>query len=195
MFLDPNPSLKPEKVWSYQAGIESNLTDFLWVKATVFRHDLDDALVKELYAAGPPSYNDLFFKTGEVKRQGFELEAETAPMHNISVRAGFAYVDKKADDISTTNYAANIAIKYDDRRSFMALLSGHYIWWDVPAEDMAKYSSFIWDLNMKKKIYSYGRTNTELFLTGHNIFSGSQYSRGDQKNPGMWVEAGLRVKF
>ena len=195
LFLDPNPSLDPEKVWSYQAGIESSFTDFLWVKATVFRHDLDDALVKELYAAGPPSYNDLFFNNGEVKRQGFELEAETAPLYNISVRAGFAYVEKETDENTRTNYAANIAIKYDDRRSFMALLSGHYIWWDLPAEDMAKYSSFIWDLNMRKKIYSYGRTNTELFLTGHNIFSGSQYASGEYKNPGMWVEAGLRVKF
>ena len=195
LFLDPNPSLNPEKVWSYQAGIESSLTDLLWVKATVFYHELDDAFVKELYAAGPPSYNDLILNNGEIKRLGFELEAETAPLYNISAKAGFAYVEKNTDDTSLTNYAANLAIKYDDKRSFMALLAGHYIWWDLPAEDMAKYSTFIWDLNMRKKIYSYGRVNTELFLTGHNIFSGAQYSRGEYKNPGRWIEAGIRVKF
>jgi vitamin B12 transporter len=191
--LDPNPSLKPETVWSYQAGVESSLTDLLWVKATVFRHDLDDAL--EPVAGGPPSYNNHFTNKGKVKRQGFELEAETAPLYNISVRAGFAYVDKKTDESSLTNYTANIAIKYDDKRSFMTLLTGHYIWWDLPAEDMARYSSFIWDLNARKKIYSYGRTNTELFLTGHNIFSASQYSNGKYKNPGRWIEGGLRVNF
>jgi vitamin B12 transporter len=195
LFLDPNPSLKPEKVWSYQAGVESALTELLWIKATVFRHDIDDALVKELYAAGPPSYNDLVFNKGEVRRQGIEIEAETAPFYNISLKTGFAYVDKKTEGDSLTNYAINIAAKYDDKRSFMALLSGHYIWWDLQKEVMAKYSTFIWDLNLRKKICICGKTNTDLFLTGHNIFSGAQYSSGDYKNPGRWIEAGLRIRF
>ncbi|HDH53418.1 MAG TPA: TonB-dependent receptor, partial [Nitrospirae bacterium] len=34
LFLDPNPDLKPERVWSYQAGVESWAAEYLRVKAT-----------------------------------------------------------------------------------------------------------------------------------------------------------------
>ncbi len=49
-FLDPNPDLKPEEVWSYQAGLESNITDYILAKATVFYHDLKNLLIKESFA-------------------------------------------------------------------------------------------------------------------------------------------------
>jgi len=45
LFLDPNLSLEPERVWSYQAGVESAAFRYLWVKATIFRHELENALV------------------------------------------------------------------------------------------------------------------------------------------------------
>jgi len=40
-----------------------------------------------------------------------------------------------------------------------------------------------------------GKTAAELFLTAHNLFNGSQYTFGDSKNPGRWIEAGIRFKF
>ncbi len=197
-FLDPNLSLKPEKVWSYQTGIESSVTDYLWVKAILFYHDMEDAIVREPFGGGPPAFNDIFVNKGSIKRKGIELEAETVQLYNISLKAGFAYVKKKfsQDSEDTDNYLYNIVLKYDDRKSFMAQLFGHYIWWDIknPAQN-AKYSAFIFDLNLRKKIYSTEKTNTEMFLTLHNIFNGSQYTIEDQKNPGRWIEAGLRLKF
>lgn len=197
LFLDPNPSLKPEKVWSYQAGVESGVADCLWVKATVFRHDLRRSLVREPFAAGPPSFNDLFFNKGNIRRQGVELVAETVPFYNISLKAGFANVHIKSSHLTdTTNlYAYNLGIKYDDRKSFMAQVFGHYIWWDLDESTMAKYNTFIWDLNLHKKIYSTEKTNTELFLTVHNIFNGSHYTVGDAKNPRRWAEVGVRFRF
>ncbi len=193
VFLDPNPDLKSESVWSYQVGLESNMTDFLWVKATLFRHDLRDALTPVLQTSG----NSIVTNNGDVRRQGVELEAETVPFFNISLKAGFAYVNKKPSEEpeSTVNYAYNLSIKYDDRKTFMAQLFGHYVWWDLREGDAAKYDTFIWDLNMRKGVYSTGKINTEFFATAHNIFNGSYYTFGDQKNPRRWIEAGLRVKF
>jgi len=198
LFLDPNPSLKPERVWSYQAGVESGLTDYLWVKATIFYHDVKDAIVKELYAGGAPAFNDLYLNKGNIRRRGFELEAETTPFYNFSLKAGFAYVKKEflEDGEDADRYACNVSLKYDDRRSFMAQLFGHYIWWDIkdPADE-AKYNAFIWDLNLRKKLFPTGKTNTELFFTLHNIFNGSQYTFDGYINPDRWAEGGLRVKF
>ncbi len=196
IFLDPNPLLKPEKVWSYQAGIESGVTDYLWVKATVFRHDLSNNIVRSPLAGGPPLFNDLTVNQGDIRRQGAELEADTVPFHNFSLRAGFAYVkiEPSLRD-SLVNYAYNIGIRYDDKKSLETQLFGHYVWWNADGALNGQYNAFIWDLNVRKKICSTEMTDTELFLTAHNLFNGSQYASGEMKNPRRWVDAGLRFKF
>ncbi len=194
LLTDPNPSLKPEKVWSYQAGVESSVTDYLWLKATLFQYSLSGNIQK--VGGAPPPWYRWEANTGDIGRHGFELEAETAPVYNMSLKAGVAYVmvmPQGADH--TGNYEYNLSLKYDDKKSFRAELFGHYIWWDMPSGQAANYNAFVWDLNLAKKIYSTPKTATEIFMTAHNIFNGSQYSFGDQKNPGRWVEAGVRFKF
>jgi len=197
LFLDPNPSLDPEEVWSYQAGVESAALRYLWVKATVFRHEMEDALVLEPFGGGPPAFNDLIINNGDIRRQGFELEAETVPLYNLSLVAGFAYVDlEPANERGATGiYTYNVGFRYDDKESFRAQLFGHYVWWDLDAFAQADYDDFIWDLNLNKKIWSKEKAAAELFLTAHNIFNGSQYTFGESKNPERWVEAGIRVSF
>ncbi|MCP4692911.1 MAG: TonB-dependent receptor, partial [Desulfobacterales bacterium] len=44
LFLDPNPSLDVEKVWSFQAGVESRALKYVWLKATAFHHEIEDAI-------------------------------------------------------------------------------------------------------------------------------------------------------
>jgi vitamin B12 transporter len=212
LFLDPNPDLKSESVWSYQAGIESGVCDFLWVKATAFYHDLKDAIVKVPFAGGPPgcsglACNDLFENVGKVRRHGFELEAETAPFHNFSLKAGFAYVHTKTSTDSETvtvpppnaAYEYNVAVKYEDPANLMVQLFGHYGWWNLndPGfnDPLTKYNDFVWDLNLRKRVYTCGKTSAEVFLTGHNLLNGSQYALSLAKNPTRWVEGGLRFKF
>ena len=144
----------------------------------------------------PGVCNDLFFNQGNIRREGIELEAETVPFYNFSFKAGFAYVNINPSDGDTTvNYAYNLGLKYDDRKSFMAQVFGHYVWWNTPGEAMAKYNGFVCDLDASKKIYSTGKVGFEIFAAAHNIFNASQYTFGDQKNSGRWAEAGLRVKF
>jgi vitamin B12 transporter len=190
---EPNPSLKPEKVWSFQAGVETGITDYLWFKATAFRHELKDLMVSERISASRSS----IFNRGAMRRQGMEFEAETAPFHYISLNAGYTFVrTEPPQSIGNSDiYQYNLGVKYDDRKSFVADLFGHYVWSDLPATNMAKYSAFIWDLNLRKKLYSTERTNAEIFVTAHNLFSGSQYSTSNYINPQRWLEAGLRFKF
>ena len=197
LFTDPNPSLDPEEVWSYQAGVETSVINYLWLKATIFHHDLKNALVLDYYGGGPPAYNDIFINKGKVRRNGLEIEAETVPIYNMSMSAGFAYIDiDPQNEIGASyNYTCNIGIRYDDKKSFRAELFGHYVWWDVDEYCMAEFDDFIWDLNLNKRIWSEEKAAAELFLTAHNIFNGSQYTYGDSKNPERWIEAGIRFKF
>lgn len=197
LFLDPNPSLEPEKVWSYQAGVESAALRYLWAKATVFRHDLENALKWVPFGGGPPAFNDLYVNYGKSRRQGIEVEAETVPLYNLTLRAGFAYVDLDPanENGSTGIHTWNVGLRYDDRESFRAQLFGRYVWWDLDPALQARYGDIIWDLNLSKKVYSRGKSAVEVFLSAHNIFNGYQYTFGDIVNPGRWVEAGTRISF
>jgi vitamin B12 transporter len=197
VFLDPNPNLEPETVWSYQLGLESAPARFLWFKAVLFHHELDNALERKLFAAGPPTFNDLVVNDGKVKRRGFEIEAEIRFPHNISLYSGFAYVDLKppneagADEI----YSSHLGLRYDDKTSFRAQLFGTYVQWDTDPRFGGSRDDFIWSLNLSKKIPVKTVKRADVFATVHNIFNGEQYSLSDNKNPGRWVEAGIRIKF
>ena len=197
LFLDPNPSLDVEEIWSYQAGVETAAFKYFWLKTNFFRHEVDKAFVNVLYGGGPPSYNDLIVNRGERRRQGGELELETIPFHHFSLQAGFTYVhytpptEAKCRD----HYSYSLGLRYDDFKSFRAEIFGHYVWWDLNKYYQAKYDDFIWDLNLSKKIFSREKTASEFFLTAHNLLNGSQYTLGESKNPRRWVEAGIRVKF
>ena len=176
--------LELEEIWSYQAGVETDAINYLWLKATVFHHEQKNALVNCI-------------NKGKKRRNGLEIEAETVPVYNTSMSAGFAYVDIDPTDEKgiSYNYACNIGIRYDDKKSFMAELFGHYLWWDFGESIIAEYDDFIWDLNLNKRIWSKEKAATELFFTAHNIFNGSHYTSYEYKNPETWIEAGIRFKF
>ncbi|MEW6602013.1 MAG: TonB-dependent receptor, partial [Nitrospirota bacterium] len=192
---------------------ESSVTEYVWAKTTAFYHELDNAIQKAYYESGPPLYNDLFINYGKIRRKGIELEAETAPFNNVSLKAGFLYVRTTSgapppaapapfpapapapSNDAIDLYAYNIGIKYEEKNSLTAGLFGHLTWWDELEDSGAIYKNIIWDINIRKKIFSTEMTNTELFFTAHNIFSASYYTMADFKNPQRWVEGGARVTF
>lgn len=193
LFLSPNPSLKHERVWSYQAGVESTAVPYLWMKGTIFYHDLDNEIIRDARGAGPPTNDDLFVNRGSRRSQGLELEGETVPIHNLSASAGVGYVNIKSSNEtrSRDRYTYDIGLKYDDRKSFHAQVFGHYIWWGLDGD----YSGWIWDLNLSQKIFETKQVVSKLFMTAHNLLNGDQYPDVDKKNPERWLEAGISITF
>ncbi|MBN2223902.1 MAG: TonB-dependent receptor, partial [Deltaproteobacteria bacterium] len=196
LFLDPNSSLDEETVWSYQAGFETAALKHLWIKINLFRHELDDFLVTEWGGGGPPTYNDIVVNNGEVRRQGFELEAETVPFHHFSLLVGFSYVHftPSTGEDSEDIYEYTVGMRYDDADTLYAELFGHYVWWDNHIPLSASYDDFIVDLNLTKRVYLQGKTAVYLFSTAHNLLNGFQYLN-ESKNPRRWMEAGVRITF
>ncbi|OHB27560.1 MAG: hypothetical protein A2X79_05040 [Desulfuromonadaceae bacterium GWB2_53_15] len=193
IFLLANPALKTEYGWSYQAGLESGIADAVQVKGSLFRHDTTN----EIFLDATNRFAKIYRNGGDITRQGYELEAESVPLYHLTLKLGHAYVHKSADSASEgiDNYSYMVAIKYDDRTSFMAQLMGNYVWWNLPAVQGAKYDTFIWDLALNKKIFTTDNTETEIFANVHNIFGGAYYTLNVQPNPGRWVEGGLRFRF
>jgi vitamin B12 transporter len=191
-----NSDLEMEKVWSYQAGIESSLLNWLWVKFSGFRHDLTDAIVKKDLPKDMFTYEN----RGKVRRQGVEAEVRTPAFYHISLFAGAMVMETK--DLKTDEsikeiptYTYDVGLKYDDEKSLKALLTGRRIWWNEPADFKAEYNAVIFDFNLAKSFYLKNGQVIELFLTAHNLFNGAQYWIDVYKNAGRWFEAGLRFNF
>jgi vitamin B12 transporter len=189
-----NRSLSSERGWSYQVGLESAVTDYCNVKATLFRHDTTKALVFDVPTK-------MYVNRGDVTRQGYELEAESVPFHGISLKTAHAYVhthlDPPADnaEAGADMYSYLVGVKYDDRISLSALLTGSYVWWGPLASNGGRYDTFIWDFTVNKKFHTTDKTILELFATVHNLFSGASYNQSALPNASRWVEGGLRFKF
>ncbi|MBI5639574.1 MAG: TonB-dependent receptor [Nitrospirae bacterium] len=193
-----NPDLKSEKVMSYQLGAETAILKQLWFKVAAFRHDIKDVITTD--STEDPVFPYTNVNKGKQRRQGVEVEFKTVPMYNMTLSAGATYVrikDLDADEEikNMPSYTYDIGLQYDDKKSFRALFKGHYIYWNSTADYNAEYSSLIIDANMIKKLYQQSGTVIEAFLTAHNIFDGKQYWVDAYKNPGRWLEGGLRVKF
>lgn len=199
-YFTANKDLKAEYGWSYQVGLESGLADLVNMKGTLFRHETSKAItIVNSYPATAINQDD-------ITRQGYELEADTVPLYNFSIKLGHAYAHVKGDTVQNgysnpyyDTYSWLAGVKYDDRSSFSALLSGRYVWWNLaptmPNYADPVYDTFIWDLTATKKFRLDESNSLETFLTVHNIFGGNYYTLSIYPNPGRWVEGGLRFKF
>jgi vitamin B12 transporter len=190
-YLSPNPDIKVEKVWSYQAGAETAELKYVWLKASFFRHDVSDIID----SSGVMSAN-----AGKQRRQGIEAEMKTFAWYNFWLSAGAIFVD--ARDVQTDQvikgiprYTYDVALNYDDKKSIKASIHGRYVWWNADADCYARYSSFIFDISAAKRIYTSSKHSFEIFAMGHNLFNGRQYKYDNYMNPRRWAEIGVRYKF
>ncbi|MBF0566473.1 MAG: TonB-dependent receptor [Nitrospirae bacterium] len=192
----PNPGLKVENVWSYQGGIETTMLQYVWLKLSLFRHDIDNG-IKALYLDS--QYHYTFLNNTKQRRQGLEFEVETFPVYHVVFNAGYAFVDAK-DFLTETRmpgvgrHTLDIGAKY--RGNFLtAYFWTHYIAWDSMAKGLSYGDrSFVFNLNLMKKLYQNGRNSVDIFLTGHNLFNASQYT-SNTDNPRRWIEGGIRLHF
>jgi vitamin B12 transporter len=192
-----NPELKPEEVWSYQAGLESGLLKYIWLKAAVFRHDIHDAIVAQDIDVDAGTWTVV--NKDKVRRQGVEFALKTMKIYNLTLSSAATFV--KSKNLTTGEeihefpaYTYDVSLKYDDEKSLRAFLKGRYVGWHQDSAANVK-SGMIVDVNAIKTIFKKQDRSCEIFLTGHNIFDGAQYSIDLFKNARRWIEAGVRYKF
>ncbi|MRR55647.1 MAG: TonB-dependent receptor [Deltaproteobacteria bacterium] len=197
-FSVANPDLMMEKVWSYSLGFETTLLRYVWLKTTLFRHDISELLGDEQL----PDGKFIVINQGKQRRQGVEVEMKTMPILNTSLSIGYTFVD--ATDLETgmtiplvARNIYDIGLQFDDRKSFTAFLKGRYIHWNGEPEDNGKYTAMIWDLHLAKKFFTFESElqAVEVFLSGHNLFNGAQYPAYPFRNTRRWFEGGVRFHF
>ena len=197
LFLDPNPNLEPESVWSYQLGLETNALRSGQVKINLFHYRLQDLMDREFYGGGPPAYNDIYINSDSATRHGVEVEFKSKPVFHFALSAGGAYVrtEPSPPDGSRELWNYNLTLEYDDKKSIRAFLRGNFVDWDLPASTGGNTDHILWDFTIQKKIVRDNKKQTALFFAAHNLFDGSQYLLSDDKNPSRWVEAGVKWEY
>jgi vitamin B12 transporter len=191
-----NPNLKPEKVISYHSGIETGILKYLWLKFSVFRHYIRDAVVSS--DIDEPPFSETVINKDEVRRQGGEVQFKTVPFYNVTFSGGAAFNrSKNLTDREVLKdvprYTYDFGVKYEDGKSWKAVLKGHYIWWN--SSNGGDYSSMVIDANVIKNIYKQNGRAADFFLTGHNIFDANQFKGIYYKFPHRWIEAGVKFRF
>ncbi len=184
-----------QQVWTVQSGFETSEIPYLWLKGTLFYNDtwkIEDP---------DTSVSPAIINLREQIKQGFEIEARTFPLYGFVLTGGYTFTD--ARDRDTNNrleqvpvHGAKLALNYDnDSVGLRGALTGNYVWWNAPSSASAKYSSIIWDLHLTQKLCPKSALSPELFLSVHNLFSGSQNVSFLYPNPSRWVEGGVRFRF
>jgi len=188
---NPNSGLKPEKVTSFQAGVENRSLSFLSLKLTGFVHHVTDAWVLDSDA-----WN--YKNGGSAERRGFEAEAETAPWHNLRLVANATYVRvTPAEEGAETTPATftNLILRYRDQAGWKGEVAGQYAWWDRGHLDNQQSDGLIWNMSLGRNVYSSDWLSCDLYAKVNNIFDGNATTDKFYPMPGRWLLAGMRVSF
>ena len=190
----PNTNGQLQKVRTIQGGIESGVVPYLWLKGTYFYNTL-----RNNQSGGSLTITNQ-------DRQGFEIEARTTPLYNVSLATGYTYLHaKNADtgeelktnsDQSVPSQVVKLALNYNKADlGLRGVLTGNYVWWNSPTGYQSE-SGMIWDLHLNWKLMPKSELSPELFFSGHNLFNGVQTTGTElYTNPSRWYDGGLRVRF
>jgi vitamin B12 transporter len=194
-----NENLKPETIWSYQAGVEANISNLLRAKLTLFYHDIDDILVEKVISF-PRAFTTE--NGGSARTVGGEFEIATNRFKGLSLEAGASYEQTKLLDFTDPLYESardvygfNGAVSFDAGRGLRATVKGHYFWWDMIDRWQSDSDGVIVDANVIKEVVKREGLTLDAFFTAHNIFNESSFSDFLHQNPDRWLEAGVRCSF
>jgi len=181
----------PAQIWTFQAGIESEAVPYLWLKGTWFYNHIWD--IQSFQANG--------FIYRKYDRQGFELEAKTAPVLGLSLSSGYTFTDTRDADShdrikGVPTHLVKVALNYSDNsRGTQGVFTGNYARLNMDDWALAHDSPMIWNLHLTQKLLPARELSPEIFFNVNNIFNGSQYWFYWFKNAPRWTEFGVRFKF
>lgn len=178
-----------ETLWRTQVGIETGDVPFLWLKLFGFYDRTSNVKLQLKF------YDQGVEKNHSLTREGFEIEAKTAPVFNTSFGLGYTYAhifNNDTDEVikglpkhhllASVNYRAH---------GTDAVLFARYINWNGESST----DQIVWDLLLSQRVFSFETGNANITFSARNIFNSSQQSSNIFANPPLRIDAGLLVNF
>lgn len=187
---------KPQEIKTIQAGFETGNIPYVWLKGTYFYN----ALRHGESGGTDPTITDQ-------NRQGFEVELRSTPVSGFSLGCGYTYLNAEDNETgkrlhtdssqSVPPHTAKLKLNYDNSSlGIRSTITGNYVWLNRADDKPMSDKGMIWDLHLNWKLFPAKELSPELFLSGHNLFNGSQTTNTDVYNSApRWFEGGMRVRF
>ncbi|WP_183362973.1 TonB-dependent receptor plug domain-containing protein [Geomonas limicola] len=185
----------PQRVITYQGGLETGEIPNLWLKGTYFYNNIWNVEVGNFDPTNPT------VNLRSQVKQGFEVEAHTVPVYNFALSSGYTYIDARDRDTGLRLYdvpehGVKLGLTYQNHPlGLTGILTGNYVRWFADPGNGARDHSTIFDLSLTQKLSPETEQSPELFFSVHNLFNDSQYLKDRWQNTGRWLEGGARFKF
>lgn len=98
LLTDKITEVGPSKTKQFEVGIKSDWIDNRLRFNFTYFHILSDNLSNAEYIAGTTTSTGYFYKAGDLKRDGIEVELNGRILPNLQVMLGYAYLNARYDD-------------------------------------------------------------------------------------------------
>lgn len=214
-YREANPNLKPEKLWSYDIGIERFLTECLWGKISFYQSFAEDYIGDRLtgtgiFGGGRTRYEYQLDNISEVEIYGIETELELSLYNHFTIFANYTYniseIKKDANNAALVGkyltqdprHSAHAGFRYQNPKIINFSLIGNYyadIYFDN--ENTLKDDGFFTlDLSASRKFLDQFTT----FINIENLFDeeypiSRSLTSGDTLAPGLVATLGVKFEF
>ncbi len=202
-----NFDLKPEKAWSYDAGVEYRYKDILLSKLTIFQINTEDMIDWKQMMINSTTYKYQPENYLEGISQGIEIEFNHKISKCINQAVNYTYGHSEGKDEQEDGYKvlkfsphhrANYKIKYNNDFGFGVVIAGDYVhkqWEQNGMAGMKLPSYTLLNIRITQKI-----SEAELFLGIDNITDKKYMDRTDGFGkpyplPGRTIFGGITLKF
>jgi len=200
----PNPDIRPERAWVYELGLESKPVSRLWMKFSLYRADVWDAISWATNEAGL-SYMKNFEK---FRRQGGELQLKINILEGLDFLASGAFNDivdratgKIVKDGDKARESFGLGIEYRNKKGFILSLKGYYDWWNAePTVYVDQLSQEVSVEPNDRKMLVDLKISQEFkylafFLNIHNLTNAKYWQDFFLPIPERYFEGGVTVKW
>jgi len=214
-YREANPDLDPEKIWSYDVGVERFLTDSLWGRLTFYQSFAKDYIGDRLtgtgtFSGGKTRYEYQLDNISEVDIHGVETELEWYALSDLTLFANYTFniseVKKDEDNGDLEgNYLPNDprhqvhwGFRYNNPKIVNVSVIGNYyadIYFDN--ENTLKESGyFTVDASVSRRFFN----RLTAYLNVENLFDEEypifrRQGRSDTIAPGLMVAGGIKIEL
>lgn len=197
-FTANNPDIRPERSMDYEAGIESEAVENLWLKFSVYRSDVRDGIITDVNDEG-------FFIKKNVERfrqQGFQFESNLKVTKETSLYFAAGYNDvedrmthEKVRNRGVTKPNYRLGLKVETPWGFLFHILGRYDRWDSSPDLDPNDRTFIFDGRLSQKIPLVRGVDGTFFFNAYNLTNSKYWMDSDFPLPERYFEGGVTIEF
>ncbi len=197
-YIRSNPNLDPETSWGFSLGVEGVIASGIWTSATLFRHDVEDMVVRvetNESIGGVPVRT--YENVQEAYTEGLELALKIVPTAASEINLSYTFLE-------TENKDTGKDLPYSPRHSLAVRLGYHGPWGLKTLVGVQFVDRVYSNTTNTKKIDSYWLTEAkiiknlskgwEIFVEVDNLFETS-YGEPSRDWAGRSVFVGTKMRF